>query len=358
MNKQKHSDCAVSQTQPKPVLKIGIDAHAVQYVIATQVDGSAPKPPQRFDRAGLVRWIGKKLEEGFAVVTCYEAGPLGYVLHRQLTELGVTNYVIRPRNWDDQSKRVKTDRSDARSMLSALDRYLAGNTLALTVVRVPEVEQERRRSESRIRESLQRQLKAAVQRGRGLALHYGYQLKGRWYGPRCWPRLLLPDWLIKLLEPLRAVALFLCQQLERQTQAVEQASVANKPVGMGPLTEQILEREVGDWTRFKNRRQVSSYLGLCPSEYSTGGSQRKGGITKAGNGRLRQALCQIAWRLLTHQSDYWLVKKWQPQLLASSTTTRRRKQIVIAIMRGFAVDWWRLRTGQTTAEKLGLRMAS
>jgi len=111
---------------------------------------------------------------------------------------------------------------------------------------------------------------------------------------------------------------------------VEQASITSRPVGMGPLTEQILEREVGDWKRFKNRRQVSSYLGLCPSEYSTGGSQRKGGITKAGNGRLRQALCQIAWRLLSHQSDYWLVKKWQPQLQASSTTTRRRKQIVIA----------------------------
>jgi transposase len=100
-------------------------------------------------------------------VTCYEAGPLGCVLHRQLTELGVTNYVIRPRNWDDQSKRVKTDRSDACSMLSAPDRFLAGNTLALTVVRVPEIEQERRRSEGRIRESLQRQLKAATQRGRG-----------------------------------------------------------------------------------------------------------------------------------------------------------------------------------------------
>ena len=337
---------------------MGIDAHAVQYVIATQIDGSAAKPAQRFDLAGLIRWIGGKLAEGFAVVTCYEAGPLGYVLHRQLTELGVTNYVIRPRNWDDQHRRVKTDRTDARSILSALDRYLAGNAHALTVVRVPQVEQERRRSESRIRESLQRQLKAAAQRGRGLGLQYGYQLKGRWYGPRCWPRLQLPPWLVQLLEPLRRVVLFPGQQLESQTAAVEQASSAPKPQGMGPLTEQILEREVGDWGRFKNRRQVSSYLGLCPSEYSSGGSQRKGGITKAGNGRLRQALCQIAWRLLAYQTDYWLVKKWQPQLLARSTTSRRRKQIVIAIMRGFAVDWWRLRTLQTTPEKLGLRMST
>ena len=110
--------------------------------------------------------------------------------------------------------------------------------------------------------------------------------------------------------------------------------------------------------RFHNRPQVSSYLGLCPGEYSSGGSQRKGGITKAGNSRLRQALCQIAWRLLAYQPDYWLIKKWQPQLLAQSTTSRRRKQIVIAIVRGFAVDWWRLRTGQTMTGKLGPRMAA
>lgn len=358
MNNNTHSVSTVSHTQLKPVLKIGIDAHLAQYVIATQIDGSTVKPPQRFDQAGLLRWVKKKLEEGFAIVTCYEAGPLGYVLHRKLTESGVTNYVIRPRNWDDQSKRVKTDRSDARSILSALDRFLAGNTHALTVVRVPDVQQERRRSESRIRESLQRELKAAAQRGRGLALQYGYSLQGRCYGVRRWRALLLPKWLLQLLEPLREVAFFLSQKLQGQTAAVEQASTAPKPRGMGPLTEQILEREVGDWHRFHNRRQVSSYLGLCPSEYSSGGSQRKGGITKAGNGRLRQALCQIAWRLLACQPDYWLVRKWEPQFLAPSTTARRRRQILIAIVRGFAVDWWRLRTDQTTPQKLGLRMSA
>jgi transposase len=331
MNNNTHSVSFVSVAPSKPVLKIGIDAHALQYVIVTQVDGSAPKPAQRFDQAGLIRWLGKKLQEGFAVVSCYEAGALGYVLHRKLTELGVTNYVIRPRHWDDQSKRVKTDRSDARSILSALDRFLAGNTRVLTVVRVPDLDQERRRSQSRIRESLQRQLKAAAQRGRGLALQYGYRLRGQWYGPRRWPRLELPAWLRQLLEPLREVALFLWGKLGQQTQAVEQASLGPKPTGVGSLTEQILEREIGDWHRFKNRRQVSSYLGLCPSEHSSGGRQRQAGITKAGNPRLRQTLCQAAWRLLKYQTHYWLVKKWQPQLLASGVTARRRKQIIVAI---------------------------
>lgn len=129
-----------------------MDVHVREYVIAFQVDGSAPKPVQRFDQAGLLRWLAKKLAEGFAIVTCYEAGPLGYVLHCKLTELGITNYVIRPRNWDDHAKRVKTDRTDARALLSALDRFLAGNPQALTVVHVPGIEQERRRSQSRVRE--------------------------------------------------------------------------------------------------------------------------------------------------------------------------------------------------------------
>jgi hypothetical protein len=64
----------------------------------------------------------------------------------------------------------------------------------------------------------------------------------------------------------------------------------------------------------------------------------------------------MVWRLLRFQPEYRLVKKWQPVLLSSQTTTGRRKQILVAIARGFGVDWWRLRTGQTTAEKLGLKM--
>jgi len=355
MNIQKHSDSVPPTKQPCFVLKIGIDAHVDQFVIATQIDGAAPKPPQRFDQASLLKWIQKKLAEGFAVVSCYEAGPFGYVLHRRLTELGATNYVIRPRNWDENDRRVKTDRRDARAMLGALDRYLAGNPHALCVVRVPTIEQERRRSESRIQQSTQSQLKAAAQRGRGLALQYGFRLKGDWFGPRLWPQLALPAWLKDLLEPLRQIALFLSQTLKEQTRSLEAQSTGPRPCGMGPLSHQILEREAGDWTRFKNRRQVSSFLGLCPSEHSSGASQQKGRITKAGNGRMRRVLCQLAWMLLRYQPRYRLVKKWRGPLAQAGPG--RRKQILVALVRGFAVDWWRLRTGQTTAAQLGLEMA-
>jgi hypothetical protein len=69
------------------------------------------------------------------VFTCYEAGPFGYSLHRQLTKIGLTNYVIRPRDWDEYGKKVKTDKRDALAMALCLDRYVGGNREAFCVVR-------------------------------------------------------------------------------------------------------------------------------------------------------------------------------------------------------------------------------
>ena len=127
---------------------------------------------------------------------------------------------------------------------------------------------------------------------------------------------------------------------------------------MGPLTQQVLEREAGDWHRFKNRRQISSYLGLCPSQNSSGQRQQSGAVTKCGNPRLRWVLVEMAWRLVRFQPDYWRVKQWQVRWLDERLTIGRRKQALVALARGFGVDWWRIRTGQTTPQKLGLVMGN
>ena len=224
------------------------------------------------------------------------------------------------------------------------------------MVRVPTEEQERRRSQSRIRQSLKRDLKLLAQRGRGVALQYGYRLKGKWYGARNWPKLAVPAWLAELLAPLQAALATLHEQVRVQSQQIEAASTQPKPAGLGALSEQIITREVGDWHRFQNRRQVSSYLGLCPSENSSGPRQQHGHITKCGNPRLRWALCEAAWRLLKFQPDYRLCQKWRARIIDPQTPGGRKKQMIVALARGFGVDWWRLQTGQTTPEKLGLVM--
>jgi transposase len=345
---------SVNNPQPKPLLKIAIDAHLAWHVIALQEEGRHPKPPQRFQPLDFLKWIEQKVAAGWRVVTCYEAGPFGYVLHRQLTALGVTNHVIRPRNWDDQHTRVKTDRTDALAMLTALDRFCAGNPKALALVRVPTEAQERLRSESRVRQSLQRDLKMIAQRGRGLALQYGYRLKGKWWGARNWPKLEVPAWLIELLSPLRVALVALHEQQRVQGQKIEAASTGTLPKGMGAFSQQVMEREVGDWTRFKNRRQVSSYMGLCPSQNSSGPRQQLGPITKCGNPRLRWALTELAWRLVKFQPQYRGCKKWRAQILDQRTGGGRKKHLIVALARSFGVDWWRLQTGQTTPDKLGL----
>lgn len=364
MNTTSVSTTAVASVQPvtnlpcsRGVLKLALDVHLLEHVVAMQYDGSSPKPPQRFRPKDLLSWVQKQLAQGWQIISCYEAGPFGYGLHRRLTALGVTNHVIRPRNWDEEHKRVKTDRTDARSMLNALDRFVAGNPHALALVRVPTEAEERARSQSRLRQSLRRDLKRITQRGRGLALQYGYRLKGCWYGPRRWPTLLIPDWLVQLLTPLQAAATALGQLLAQQTAQIEAQSTQPRPKGLGKLSEQLIARELCDPKRFQNRRQVASYLGLCPGEHSSGQRQQRGSLTKTGNPRLRWALCEAAWRLVRFQPDYRLCKKWRDQILNPKTSAGRRKQLIVALARGFGVDWWRLCTGQTTAQKLGLILA-
>ena len=68
---------------------------------------------------------------------------------------------------------------------------------------------------------------------------------------------------------------------------------AKIPRGVGPLTFEVLRREIGDWSRFNNRREVSSYTGLCPREHSSGGKRRAGSINKSGNPRVRAMLVEM-----------------------------------------------------------------
>jgi transposase len=343
----------------KPLLKVALDVHLACYVAAVQEEGTHPKPPQRFLPADFLTWLDKQLARGFRVVTCYEAGPLGFTLHRQLAARGVTNHVVRPRVWDEQRGRVKTDGRDALWMLNALDRFCAGNHKALALVRVPTEEQERKRSQTRLRQALARDRQMLAARGRGLALQYGFRLKGAWFGRQLWTRWqeVLPEWLVALLEPLRASCLFLHDQLLAQDKAIKEHCSGLLPKGLGKLTHEILAREACDWSRFQNRRQVSSYLGLCPSEHSSGARRHQGHISKAGNPRLRWALCELAWRLLRHQPDYRGVKKWRARF-GPHASAAHKKQALVALARTFGVDWWRICTGRTTPEKLGLVMVA
>ena len=339
-------------------IKLGIDVHLERYVVVRIIDGGTPQPPQQFQPVEFMLWAAKQLLLAEKVFTCYEAGPFGYSLHRKLERMGTTNYVVRPRDWDEYGKKVKTDKRDAKQLALHLDRYVSGNHDAVCVVRVPTPEQEQERSVSRQRESFQRERQRLAAQGRSHALYYGEHIQGEWWQEKVWKTSAaqLPAIVVNLLEPLRRLIAALEVELKTRTKEVEAAASEQLPVGLGKLTSEILEREVADWNRFQNRRQVGSYTGLCPSEDSSSDRRFQGSINKHGNRRLRPVLIECLWRLSVFQPEYRLVKKWRPELLNPKTSRPRRKKIIVAMARSFAVDWWRVRTGRCKAEDLGLRL--
>ena len=92
------------------------------------------------------------------------------------------------------------------------------------------------------------------------------------------------------------------------------------------MTSVVIDREVGNWARFRNRRQVGSYTGLCSGEYSSGQTRLQTCVTKHGNPRLRAALVELAWRLVRFQPEYKPVVKWRQVLSQRSARHRGRAQ--------------------------------
>lgn len=339
-------------------IKLGLDVHADTIVVVRILDHSAPQPAQRFSWGKFGAWIKTQLALAQAVHSCYEAGPFGYGLHRELIALGVCNVVVQPVCLDERHTGVNHDSSDARELALRLDRYVAGNPRQLATVRVPTVQEEQKRIESRQREQLRREIQRVAAQGRGLLLSQGHRQIGAWWTDRRWDTLRerLPAWLVTRLEVFRRVLFTLNTELAAATQALEAAAPAVRPKGLGGLTYEVVEREVGQWDRFNNRRQVGSYTGLCGGVSASGLSQHLLPITKHGNVRLRTALIELAWRLVLWQPDCKLVQRWWPILGSVKASKAIRKKAIVAVARQMAVDLWRWRTGRVKPEALGWTM--
>jgi transposase len=337
-------------------IKLGIDVHADSYRVVRQIDHATPQPAQKFTPQDFLAWAKKQLDQAETVHSCYEAGPLGYGLHRDLEALGIHNVVVRPQDWDELHKGVKTDKTDALILAQRLSRYVEGNHKELAVVRVPTPEQELARSQSRLREQLMSHRLRFEAQGRSLLLFNGVRIKGRWWQVKTWTVLesRLATALLELLSVIRNLLLAVQEQLEAWTTRLQSAATP-QVCGVGALTSQVLEREILDWNRFKNRRQVASMTGMCPGVRASGPRSRNGPITKHGNRRLRTALIELAWRCARFQPDYPPIKKWRPILLNTKATGAAKKKAIVAVGRKLAIDLWRLNTGRTTAEKLSLK---
>lgn len=358
MKKEKHNTHITLTQAQKPAkftrIKLGVDVHADSYRVARQLESATPQPPQKMSPDQFLRFVEKQRTLAQEVHCCYEAGPFGYSLHRELLKMGVKNVVVRPQNWDELNRGVKTDRTDALALVQRLDRYAEGNEKALAVITVPTEEQEQQRALTRHREQLQKARQTHEAQGRSLLLYTGRRVRGPWWKPTLWEQLerLVPPWVKEILESLRRLILCVDEQLEKLTVQIQEQAVP-QPKGLGALTSEILRREVLDWGRFQNRRQVASLTGLCPGVRASGNKSLSGPITKHGNPRLRRALVELSWRVVRFQPQYGPVVHWQPVLRQKQNRAARKKAIV-AIARRLAIDLWRINTGRCTAESLNL----
>jgi transposase len=370
------SDCdqaKASAEQRVELIKLGVDTHAAQYTFARMVDHLGIQPTQSLSPAAFLEFLARQKALAQRVVMVYEAGPYGFSLYRQAVELGVECLVCAPERLSRGRKRVN-DKIDARELLSRLDRHLAGNSAALRLVRPPTIEQEMSRRLARERNTYRKERQRWMARGRSLLHTLGVSRPGRWWESGRHEQLigqLTQRWggavtqsareeLGRYLEFIELSS----KKLEELTTRIKKAAAqkqgeGSRIKGVGLLSSELLDREVGDWNRFGNRRQVASYTGLCPGEDSSGDSRVALSIDKHGNPRVRAVLVELAWLLPRYQPDYKALARWKwvfdPK---SKAPASMRKKAVVALARCLAVDLWRVKTARAKPEDLGLRLAA
>ncbi|MGE0418697.1 MAG: IS110 family transposase [Acetobacteraceae bacterium] len=291
------------------IIYVGLDVAKASHAVAVAEKG----------RQGEVRFMGEVAADRDSVrrlVTrlgkkhgrlhfCYEAGPTGYGLYRQLTELGHQCSVVAPSMIPRKpGDRIKTNRRDAIQLARLLR---AGE---LTEVWVPDEGHEAVRELIRSREAAVDDLRRKRQAISSMMLRYGRDYPGKkTWGPRHEQWLQAQRFAHTAQQIVLQEMILAARHARERLKRVEAAIVEFIPDwSLAPVVEALqalrgiqlvtaatIMVEVGDLSRFENPRQLMGYLGLVPGERSTGESVRRLGITKAGNARVRRVLVESAW---------------------------------------------------------------
>lgn len=294
---------------PNNMLFVGLDVHkeSIAAAYAPQEPGSDAVSlgnigTRQCDIDKLLRQLQLK---GRRLRIVYEAGPCGFWLHRYLHKKGLECDVVAPSLIPKRpGDRVKTDRRDALQ-LARLER--AGE---LTSIHVPDIADEAVRDLSRAREDAMRDLKSAKFRLKAFLLRQDIRYEGaaRWTPAHL-------RWLARVVCPTPAQQIVFQEYLRTINEQIERLARLEQalrdqmehwwlaPVidalqvlrGVQFTTAVTLIAELGDLNRFTHPKQLMSYLGLTPSEYSSGARRQQGGITKSGNSHARRVLVESAW---------------------------------------------------------------
>jgi transposase len=292
----------------KKVLYIGLDVHKETIVIATAAEGREEAREFKTipsDYTRLLKVVRLLTPKGGSVMVCYEAGPTGYGLYRRLHEAGIDCRVVAPSLVPTKNgNRVKTDRRDA----VRLAHYLRSGDL--TDVYVPDEADEALRDLERARDAAKRAERTARhQLGKFLLRHdRRFSETKNWTVRHMnWVRRLKFEHAAQqrvLTDHLKTVE-DAGERVEHLTDSIKELveSSALAPLikalqafrGIALVSATTIACEVGDLRRFPTAGHFMSYVGLVPSESSSGERRKQGSITRTGNGHLRRILVEAAW---------------------------------------------------------------
>lgn len=305
-------ECAPEErTHDYYALYVGMDVHKDSIALGLAWPGRG-EPEYRGEIANTPKTVAKLIQRlseecgGGVVVFCYEAGPCGYGLYRQIMDSGHDCEVVAPSLIPRKpGDRIKTDRRDALKLARQLR---AGD---LTAVWVPDQEQEAMRDLTRARGDMTSQQLKARQQLNAFVLRHGHHWpspKKRWTKSHynwleslkfehAWQQVVLQEY----IDAVKAANQRVADITDQMMSALGQWSL--KPVveslvalrGIDKVAAMVLLAELGDISRFDSPRQLMAYLGLVPSEHSTGKRRRQGAITLTGNAHARRMLVESAW---------------------------------------------------------------
>jgi len=299
----------LAMSKENSITYVGMDVHKSGINVAVILPDSK-EISQEWQIANESRSRARMLRKiqrlgGTQVRFCYEAGPCGYGLQREFRDAGVECIVVAPSLIPSKpGERIKTDRRDGRKLA---ELFKAG---LLTEVHPPSPEEEAVRDLTRAREDAIRDLLSARHRLTKMLLRHGYVYRQgtNWtQRHRAWLkgiRLEVPG-LQNVLDNYLLAVEQIEERLKHLTELLEEVARSDDYAelvgwlcclrGVNTVTAMTILAELHDVSRFKTPRELMCYLGLTPSEHSSGGRTRRGSITKAGNGHVRRVLVEAAW---------------------------------------------------------------
>ena len=298
---------------------VGLDVHKDSISVAVADQGLAPQVVATVphELRALLKLL-KKLGANSQLRCCYEAGPTGFGLCRELCRVGIECIVVAPSLIPKQAgDRVKTDSRDALK----LARFLRSGDL--TSVHIPDEYTEAMRDLERAREDAKRAERVARNVLSKFLLRHGFR-----YAGKTWTASFF-EWVRTLHfehEPQQRVLvsyLYAAEQAtDRVTQLTQDISVMVESWSLKPLVKALqalrgiqlvsavtVAAEIGTMDRFATASQLMAYLGLVPSEHSSGGTKKRGGITRTGNKHVRKTLVESAWSYRHRPSMSYAIRR-------------------------------------------------